>query len=42
MIEGLQLKDVEAKDYLLVAAQLKLIGTDASLARVLLIDGVSL
>ncbi|WP_216831324.1 cyclase family protein [Alkalihalobacterium elongatum] len=41
IIEGLQLKDVEAKEYLMVAAPLKLIGTDASPARVLLLDGVT-
>ncbi|MDE5415904.1 cyclase family protein [Alkalihalobacterium chitinilyticum] len=41
IIEGLQLKDVEPKGYLMVAAPLKLIGTDASPARVLLLDGVT-
>ncbi|TWT16071.1 cyclase family protein [Planomicrobium sp. CPCC 101079] len=38
VIEGLQLKDVEAKSYLMVAAPLKLIGIDASPARVVLIE----
>ncbi|TWT27481.1 cyclase family protein [Planomicrobium sp. CPCC 101110] len=38
VIEGLQLKDVEAKSYLMVAAPLKLIGIDASPARVILIE----
>lgn len=38
IIEGLRLKDIEAKPYLMVAAPLKLQGTDASPARVLLIE----
>lgn len=38
VIEGLQLKDVEPKNYLMVAAPLKLIGIDASPARVVLIE----
>jgi len=41
IIEGLQLKEVVEGSYLLVAAPLKLIGTDASPARVLLIEGVT-
>ncbi|UOE92045.1 cyclase family protein [Alkalihalobacillus sp. LMS39] len=42
VIEGLQLKEIESGEYLMVAAPLKLIGTDASPARVLLLDGVTL
>lgn len=38
VIEGLELKDVEAKSYQMVAAPLKLSGTDASPARVLLFE----
>ncbi|WP_174497118.1 cyclase family protein [Salirhabdus euzebyi] len=38
VIEGLTFKDVEAGTYHMVAAPLKLIGTDASPARVLLFD----
>ncbi|MDQ0255136.1 arylformamidase [Evansella vedderi] len=38
IIEGLRLKDVTEGQYLMVAAPLKLVGTDASPARVLLID----
>ncbi|MDZ5610602.1 cyclase family protein, partial [Bacillus pseudomycoides] len=36
VIEGLRLKDVPADQYFMVAAPLKLVGTDASPARVLL------
>ncbi|MDN3427415.1 cyclase family protein [Microbacterium sp. APC 3898] len=38
IIEGLRLKEVEQGDYFMVAAPLKLTGTDASPARVLLFD----
>ncbi|MCA0985195.1 cyclase family protein [Halobacillus yeomjeoni] len=38
VIEGLRLKDVESKSYHMVAAPLKLMGTDASPARVLLFE----
>ncbi|GGH70913.1 cyclase [Compostibacillus humi] len=38
VMEGLQLKDVEAGQYFMVAAPLKVIGTDASPARVLLFE----
>ncbi|MBM7648094.1 arylformamidase [Bacillus ectoiniformans] len=41
IMEGLQLKDVEAGDYFMVAAPLKIEGTDASPARVLLLEGLS-
>ena len=40
VIEGLRLKDVEEGTYFMVAAPLKLIGTDAAPARVLLIEGL--
>jgi arylformamidase len=40
VIEGLRLKEVETGSYFMVAAPLKLIGTDASPARVLLFEGV--
>lgn len=40
IIEGLRLKDVEQGDYFMVAAPLKLTGTDAAPARVLLFDNV--
>ncbi|CAM3797541.1 cyclase family protein [Mesobacillus zeae] len=40
IMEGLHLKDVEAGEYLMVAAPLKLQGTDASPARVLLIENL--
>ncbi|ARI76192.1 cyclase family protein [Halobacillus mangrovi] len=38
VIEGLRLKDVEPKSYHMVAAPLKLVGTDAAPARVLLFE----
>ncbi|MDQ0220719.1 cyclase family protein [Peribacillus cavernae] len=38
IIEGLRLKDVQQGEYFMVAAPLKLIGTDAAPARVLLFD----
>lgn len=38
VIEGLRLKDVEAKEYLMVAAPIKLSGVDAAPARVLLLE----
>ncbi|WP_101843993.1 cyclase family protein [Halobacillus sp. Marseille-P3879] len=38
VIEGLRLKDVEEKSYQMIAAPMKLVGTDASPARVLLFD----
>ncbi|WP_082234093.1 cyclase family protein [Halobacillus massiliensis] len=38
VIEGLRLKDVDPKSYQMVAAPMKLLGTDASPARVLLFD----
>ncbi|MDF2679039.1 MAG: cyclase family protein [Brevibacillus sp.] len=41
IIEGLRLKDVPQGEYFMVAAPLKLIGTDAAPARVLLFDGVT-
>ncbi|MBT2570054.1 cyclase family protein [Planococcus sp. ISL-110] len=41
IIEGLQLKEVEQGEYFMVAAPLKLTGTDASPARVLLFEGLS-
>ncbi|MBU9722040.1 MULTISPECIES: cyclase family protein [Bacillaceae] len=41
VIEGLRLQDVAEGEYLMVASPLKLVGTDASPARVLLIDGLS-
>ncbi|REB05653.1 cyclase family protein [Sporosarcina sp. BI001-red] len=40
IIEGLRLKEVEQGDYFMVAAPLKLVGTDASPARVLLFEGL--
>ncbi len=40
IMEGLRLKDVAAGQYFMVAAPLKLQGTDASPARVLLFDGL--
>ncbi|PLR99843.1 cyclase family protein [Bacillus sp. T33-2] len=40
IMEGLQLKDVQPGEYFMVAAPLKLQGTDASPARVLLIEGI--
>ena len=42
IIEGLRMKDVSAGDYFMVATPLKMIGTDASPARVILIDGIPL
>ncbi|WP_059171051.1 cyclase family protein [Bacillus sp. FJAT-27445] len=41
IIEGLRLKDVEAGEYIMVAAPLKLQGTDAAPARILLLEGLS-
>ncbi|WP_335872679.1 cyclase family protein [Bacillus sp. 2205SS5-2] len=38
IIEGLQLKDIEEGEYFMVAAPLKIKGTDASPARILLMD----
>ncbi|MCP3025963.1 cyclase family protein [Halobacillus sp. A5] len=38
VIEGLRLKDVEQKSYQMIAAPMKLVGTDASPARVFLFD----
>ncbi|WP_377889798.1 cyclase family protein [Alkalihalobacillus sp. R86527] len=40
IMEGLRLKDVDAGQYFMVAAPLKLQGTDASPARVLLFEGL--
>lgn len=40
VVEGLRLKDVEQGEYFMVAAPLKLVGTDASPARVLLFAGL--
>ncbi|MDM5154939.1 cyclase family protein [Bacillus sp. DX1.1] len=40
VIEGLRLKNVPAGHYFMVAAPLKLVGTDASPARVLLLKGI--
>ncbi|KMY54007.1 cyclase [Bacillus sp. FJAT-27231] len=40
VIEGLRLKMIEQGEYFMVAAPLKLLGTDASPARVLLIEGI--
>ncbi|MCA1030645.1 cyclase family protein [Bacillus timonensis] len=40
IIEGLQLKDIDEGEYFMVAAPLKLSGTDASPARVLLFDSI--
>ncbi|WP_078553639.1 cyclase family protein [Bacillus alkalicellulosilyticus] len=41
VIEGLRLKDINPGQYLMVAAPLKMVGTDAAPARVLLLDGVT-
>ncbi|VEF47189.1 cyclase family protein [Bacillus freudenreichii] len=41
IIEGLRLKEVDEGNYFMVAAPLKLVGTDASPARVLLIKGIA-
>ncbi|MEI5908201.1 cyclase family protein [Bacillus spongiae] len=38
IVEGLQLEDIEAGEYFMVAAPLKIQGTDASPARILLMD----
>ncbi len=38
IMEGLRLKEVEAGDYFMVAAPLKIVGTDGAPARVLLLD----
>jgi arylformamidase len=40
VIEGVRLKEVPQGEYFMVAAPLKLIGTDASPARVLLFEGI--
>lgn len=40
IIEGLRLKDIEQGDYFMVAAPLKLVGTDGAPARVLLFEGL--
>lgn len=40
IMEGLRLKDVQAGSYFMVAAPLKLQGTDAAPARVLLLEGM--
>ncbi|BCJ88086.1 cyclase family protein [Effusibacillus dendaii] len=40
IIEGLRLKEVEQGEYFMVAAPLKLMGTDASPTRVLLFEGL--
>jgi arylformamidase len=42
IIEGIQLKEVEAGDYFMIAAPLKLQGLDAAPARILLIEGLTL
>lgn len=42
VIEGVQLKDVPVGDYFMVAAPMKLIGTDASPTRVLLFEGIDI
>ena len=41
IIEGLRLKEVEQGEYFMVAAPLKLVGTDGSPARVLLFEGLN-
>lgn len=41
VIEGLRLQEVEQGEYFLVAAPLKLLGTDAAPARVLLFEGLA-
>lgn len=41
IIEGLRLKEVEQGEYFMVAAPLKLVGTDASPARVMLFEGLN-
>lgn len=41
IMEGLQLKEISAGEYFMVAAPLKLQGTDAAPARVLLLEGMS-
>ncbi|MDC3418522.1 cyclase family protein [Aquibacillus salsiterrae] len=38
IVEGLRLKEIEAKEYFMVAAPVKLIGTEAAPARVLLFE----
>ena len=40
IIEGLRLKEIEQGEYFMVAAPLKLVGTDGSPARVLLFEGL--
>lgn len=40
VIEGLRLQDVAPREYFMVAAPLKLVGTDAAPARVLLFEGI--
>lgn len=41
VIEGLRLREVEQGEYFMVAAPLKLVGTDASPVRVLLLESYS-
>ncbi|WP_316569698.1 cyclase family protein [Neobacillus sp. YIM B06451] len=41
IIEGLRLKDVDQGEYFMVAAPLKLQGTDAAPARILLLEGIN-
>jgi arylformamidase len=40
IIEGLRLKEIEQGEYFMVAAPLKIVGTDGSPARVLLFEGL--
>ena len=40
IIEGLRLKEIEQREYFMVAAPLKLVGTDGAPARVLLFEGL--
>lgn len=42
ILEGLRLHEIEQGQYFMVAAPLKLLGTDASPARVLLIEGITI
>jgi arylformamidase len=41
VIEGLRLQEVEEREYFMVAAPLKMVGTDAAPARVLLIEDIT-
>jgi arylformamidase len=41
VMEGLRLKEVEAGEYFMVAAPLKIVGTDAAPARILLFTGLA-